>query len=177
MKKSKRRHLYNNYLQNHLQAETEKTTQIQQRQRTMAFQLQALDERSQQLNVDISGSRDKILEITKEIEGMRERRDEKCAKIQELERKTKEVFVNHSIYMNSRNFPILPLKLNVQSERISHENLQLQSECQRQLSRTHEIEALRNEVIEIDEQIKRIETEAAATGEKAMNQEKAVIEV
>jgi hypothetical protein len=57
----------------------------------MAFQLQALDERSQQLNTDISGSRDRILEITQEIEGMREQRDEKCARIQAAERQCKEV--------------------------------------------------------------------------------------
>jgi len=76
-----------------LQAETEKTTQILQRQRTMAFQLQALDERSQQLKADITGTRDKILAFTQKIEGMREQRDEKCARIQELERKAKEVWI------------------------------------------------------------------------------------
>jgi uncharacterized coiled-coil DUF342 family protein len=64
---------------------------MQQRHRTISFQIQALDERSQQLNGDVTGVRDKILEITQEIEGMRDLRDEKCAKIQELERKSKEV--------------------------------------------------------------------------------------
>jgi len=59
----------------------------------MAFQLQALDERSQQLNTEITGERDKILKITQEIEGMREKRDEKCAKIQEVEKKAREVFI------------------------------------------------------------------------------------
>lgn len=61
----------------------------------MAFQLQALDERSQQLNTDITGTRDTILEITQEIEGMRGHRDEKCARIQELERNAKEVWTEY----------------------------------------------------------------------------------
>jgi hypothetical protein len=66
--------------------------------------------------------------------------------------------------------------LNVQSERFGHENLQLQSECQRQLSRANEIEALRNEKTQIDEEIKGMEEEIQKMNERATNQEKLVIE-
>jgi len=66
--------------------------------------------------------------------------------------------------------------LNVQSERFGHENLQLQSECQRQLSRANEIEALRNEKMQIDEEIKRMDEEIQKMNERATNQEKLVIE-
>uniref|UniRef100_A0A914LH46 Intersectin-1 n=1 Tax=Meloidogyne incognita TaxID=6306 RepID=A0A914LH46_MELIC len=143
-------------LENQLDAETEKATQIQQRHRTISFQIQALDERSQQLNGDVTGVRDKILEITQEIEGMRELRDEKCAKIQELERKTKE--------------------LTVQSERYSHENLQLQAECQRYLGKSNEIDSIQKESTSVEEEIKRLEDETQALGVRTVNQEKLVLE-
>lgn len=143
-------------LENQLEAETEKATQIQQRHRTISFQIQALDERSQQLNGDVTGVRGKILEITQEIEGMRELRDEKCAKIQELERKTKE--------------------LTIQSERFSHENLQLQAECQRYLGKSNEIDSIRKESTSVAEEIKRLEEETQALGIRTVNQEKLVLE-
>lgn len=79
-----------------MQTEAEKSTQIRQRQRTMAFQLQALEERSEQLNGEITEARDGILGITQEIEGMRGQRDQKLAKINELERNAKEVKENYS---------------------------------------------------------------------------------
>jgi len=68
-------------------------------------------------------------------------------------------------------------QLTVQSERLSHENLQLQSESQRQLSRGHEIEALRKEMVEIDEEIIRLDQEAKVQSGRANNQEKLAEEV
>uniref|UniRef100_A0A183CDS0 Intersectin-1 n=1 Tax=Globodera pallida TaxID=36090 RepID=A0A183CDS0_GLOPA len=143
-------------LENQLLAETEKSTQIQQRQHTMAFQLQALEERSQQLNGDITDARDNIMAITQEIERMREQRDIKLVKISELERRNKE--------------------LAVQSERFSHENLQHQSEVQRQLSRANEISAIRSEIAQLDDQIKQGENEIQTFGTRSQNQEKIVTE-
>uniref|UniRef100_A0A914IB65 Intersectin-1 n=1 Tax=Globodera rostochiensis TaxID=31243 RepID=A0A914IB65_GLORO len=143
-------------LENQLLAETEKSTQIQQRQHTMAFQLQALEERSQQLNGDITDARDNIMAITQEIERMREQRDIKLVKISELERRNKE--------------------LAVQSERFCHENLQHQSEVQRQLSRANEISAIRSEIAQLDDQIKQGENEIQTFVTRSQNQEKIVTE-
>ncbi|KAL3108428.1 hypothetical protein niasHT_015350 [Heterodera trifolii] len=143
-------------LGNQLQAETEKSTQIQQRQHTMAFQLQALEERSQQLNGEITEARDSILEITQEIERMRGQRDQKLAKINELERNNKE--------------------LAVQCERFSHENLQHQSEVQRQLARTHEISEIRAEIVQLNDQIQQGENEIQTIAIRSHNQEKLVDE-
>lgn len=67
--------------------------------------------------------------------------------------------------------------MTVQSERLSHENLQLQSESQRQLSRVHEIEAIRKEMIEIDEEIIRHDEEVKVQSGRANNQEKVAEEV
>lgn len=71
----------------------EKTTQFQQRHKTMTFQLQAMEERSQQLNSEITEARDEIIGITSEIEKMRESRDQKLARINELQTKSQQVLV------------------------------------------------------------------------------------
>jgi hypothetical protein len=67
--------------------------------------------------------------------------------------------------------------LTVQSERFSHENLQLQAECQRQFGRSNEIEAIRKEFSTIEQEIKRFEEETQTLEIKILNQEKIILEV
>lgn len=57
----------------------------------MNFQLQGLDEKAATLATEIGESRDEIMGITSEIEGMRKQRDEKIGKIQALQAKNQEV--------------------------------------------------------------------------------------
>lgn len=57
----------------------------------MTFQLQALDEKSQRLNNEITEARDEIINITSEIEKMRESRDQKLARITELQTRSRQV--------------------------------------------------------------------------------------
>lgn len=65
----------------------------------------------------------------------------------------------------------------MQSERFSHENLQLQSEFQRQLTRVNEIDALRQEMGELEEEIRQGESEMETIGGRTRNQEKLVDQV
>uniref|UniRef100_A0A915CXZ7 Intersectin-1 n=1 Tax=Ditylenchus dipsaci TaxID=166011 RepID=A0A915CXZ7_9BILA len=144
-------------LENQQQHEVEKTTQIQQRHKTMTFQLQALDEKSQRLNTEITEARDGIIEITGEIEKMRESRDQKVARINELQTKSQQFAV--------------------QCERLSHENLQLQSECQKTFSRTQQIENLKTQIVEKNDLIVSTEQEIQNAKTRLSNQEKLVNEV
>ena len=64
----------------------------------------------------------------------------------------------------------------MQSERFGHENLQLQAECQRQLGKSNEIEAIRKESSTIEEEINRLEEETKVLGIRTINQEKLVLE-
>ncbi|VDM84746.1 unnamed protein product, partial [Strongylus vulgaris] len=57
------------------QREAEITAQRQQRQKTLTFQLQALSEKAVDTDSNITKARDRIAEITHEIEGMRDQRD------------------------------------------------------------------------------------------------------
>ncbi|KAJ1351446.1 hypothetical protein KIN20_007448 [Parelaphostrongylus tenuis] len=61
------------------QREAELTGQRQQRQKTLTFQLQALSEKAIDTETSITKARDRIAEITHEIEGMRDQRDEEDA--------------------------------------------------------------------------------------------------
>ncbi|KAI6236441.1 BMA-ITSN-1, isoform a [Aphelenchoides besseyi] len=143
-------------LENQLQAEKEKTAQIKQRHNTMTFQLQGLDEKAQQLNTEIGAARDEIMEITTEIEGMRKHRDDKIARIQQLQAQSQEIAV--------------------QTERVSHINLQLQSESQKSLSRGREIEALRATIEQRKTQILSTETAISDAKQRFVNQEKLIAE-
>uniref|UniRef100_A0A1I7X785 Intersectin-1 n=1 Tax=Heterorhabditis bacteriophora TaxID=37862 RepID=A0A1I7X785_HETBA len=67
------------------QQEAERTAQRQQRQKTLGFQLQALDEKAKDTDIDITKARKRITEITKEIETMRDQRDDKMRRIAELQ--------------------------------------------------------------------------------------------
>lgn len=62
----------------------------------MKFQLQALEEKSEQLNKEITDARDDIIAITAEIEKMRERRDQKRARIEELTSQSQQVPTAHT---------------------------------------------------------------------------------
>ncbi|KAH7731039.1 ITSN-1 protein [Aphelenchoides avenae] len=143
-------------LENQLQGEREKTTQIQQRHNTMKFQLQALEEKSEQLNKEITDARDDIIAITAEIEKMRERRDQKRARIEELTSQSQQ--------------------LTVQRQRLSHELLQMQSDSQQTLSRTHEIENVRRQIAELTEQAEAASQEVENVKQRLTNQEKLVNE-
>lgn len=99
----------------------------------MSFQLQGLDEKAQQLSTDVSQARDEIMAITTEIEGMRKQRDEKISKIQSLQASNQQIAIN--------------------TERFSHVNLQLQTESQKSLSRSREIETLKRTIAERKAQI------------------------
>lgn len=57
----------------------------------MTFQLQALQEKSQQLNNEITEAREEIIGITSNIEKMRESRDQKLIGINELTTKLQQV--------------------------------------------------------------------------------------
>lgn len=74
-----------------LQAENEKTAQIQQRHKTMTFQLQGLEEKLQQCTLDNNEARNEVCGFTEEIEGMRAKRDEKVGKIQDLTNRNQQV--------------------------------------------------------------------------------------
>jgi|EndMetStandDraft_8_1072994.scaffolds.fasta_scaffold2620743_1 uncharacterized coiled-coil DUF342 family protein len=66
----------------------------------MNFQFQGLEEKATQLAAEISESREEIMGITTEIEGMRSKRDEKISKIQALQAKNQEVCLTE-VYINS----------------------------------------------------------------------------
>uniref|UniRef100_F1KQL1 Intersectin-1 n=1 Tax=Ascaris suum TaxID=6253 RepID=F1KQL1_ASCSU len=102
------------------QAEIDNTAQRQQRKKTLSFQLQALDEKSAELNATITKARDRIVQITSHIEAMKSQRDDKIAIIRNNEAN------NHNT--------------SVQCERLAHESLQLQAECQGFIGRAQKIE-------------------------------------
>lgn len=67
--------------------------------------------------------------------------------------------------------------MSIQCERVSHEHLQLQSECRHSLNRAEEIEQLRKVIVERGEEISKIEEEISAIHDRFASQEKAVNEV
>ncbi|KHJ94369.1 SH3 domain protein [Oesophagostomum dentatum] len=105
------------------QREAELTAQRQQRQKTLTFQLQALNEKAVDTESNITKARDRIAEITHEIEGMREQRDEKMRRIAELQSNNQQ--------------------LSVQAQELAHQLLQLQSANKETVARKTELEELR----------------------------------
>ncbi|CAB3409363.1 unnamed protein product [Caenorhabditis bovis] len=110
-------------LQNQKQQESERVAQRQQREKTLAFQLQALDEKQSDLDGDIAKAKDAVAAVTGEIEGMRAIRDEKVAKIQELQKENQ--------------------KLAIESQEMSHQLLQMQSAHKETANRKAELDELR----------------------------------
>uniref|UniRef100_A0A7E4UXI2 SH3 domain-containing protein n=1 Tax=Panagrellus redivivus TaxID=6233 RepID=A0A7E4UXI2_PANRE len=143
-------------LENQKETEAEKTAQIQQRHKNMSFQLQALQEKSDGLNNDVTQARDEIIAITSEIEGMRGQRDEKLATMNQMQQ-------THQ-------------QLSVQCERVSHEYLQLQSESRHSLNRAEEIEQLKKLIVERNDEIVKTDEEFAAVRVKLGEVEKLVEE-
>uniref|UniRef100_A0AC35G7K5 SH3 domain-containing protein n=1 Tax=Panagrolaimus sp. PS1159 TaxID=55785 RepID=A0AC35G7K5_9BILA len=137
-------------LENQKETESEKTAQIQQRLKNMTFQLQALQEKSDSLNNEVTKARDEIIAITSEIEGMRAQRDEKLALMSQMQQ-------SHQ-------------QLSIQCERVSHEHLQLQSECRLSINRAEEIENLRKVIVEKNEEIAKVEEEIVSIREKVESQ-------
>lgn len=90
------------------QQELETTQHAKQRQKNLAFQLQALNEKSTELNQLITNMRDKIVHVTGDIETMKRDRDVKVADIERLKNETNQA------------------QLRVQQ--LSHEKLQVQSD-------------------------------------------------
>ncbi|OZC07366.1 hypothetical protein X798_05594 [Onchocerca flexuosa] len=106
------------------QNEVDSTLERQQRQKSLSFQLQALDEKSTELNANITKARNSIVGITKEIESMKVKRDEKAERIRLLET-TKQ-------------------QLSVQYERLAHESLQMQVECRNRAQKAEDLEQAKN---------------------------------
>ncbi|RCN33293.1 SH3 domain protein [Ancylostoma caninum] len=105
------------------QREAELTAQRQQRQKTLTFQLQALSEKAVDTDSNVTKARDRIAEITHEIEGMRDQRDEKMRRIAELQANNQQ--------------------LSVQAQELAHQLLQLQSANKETVARKTELEELR----------------------------------
>ncbi|KIH63777.1 SH3 domain protein [Ancylostoma duodenale] len=105
------------------QREAELTAQRQQRQKTLTFQLQALSEKAIDTDSNVTKARDRIAEITHEIEGMRDQRDEKMRRIAELQANNQQ--------------------LSVQAQELAHQLLQLQSANKETVARKTELEDLR----------------------------------
>ncbi|KAM3725267.1 Intersectin-1 [Dirofilaria immitis] len=106
------------------QNEVDMTLERQQRQKSLSFQLQALDEKSTDLNTNITQARDLIVGITKEIEAMKVKRDEKAERIRSLE--------------------LTKQQLSVQYERLAHESLQMQVECRNRAQKAEDLEQAKN---------------------------------
>lgn len=69
------------------------------------------------------------------------------------------------------------LQIAVQTERVSHVNLQLQTESQKSLSKAREVEALQKAIAERTEQIAKAEQALEESKQRFANQEKLVNEV
>uniref|UniRef100_A0A1I8AD92 Intersectin-1 n=1 Tax=Steinernema glaseri TaxID=37863 RepID=A0A1I8AD92_9BILA len=104
--------------------EEEKNMHLKQRLKTLTFQKQALDEKAVQLNDDITSNRNDIITITREIEGMKEKRDRSVAAINMLVTKTQE--------------------LSISCQQVSHQVLQAQSDGKLSNDQDKEIKETRN---------------------------------
>ncbi|CAI5448445.1 unnamed protein product [Caenorhabditis angaria] len=105
------------------QQESERLAQRQQREKTLSFQLQALDEKATDIEIDIGKAKENVAEVTGGIEGMRSARDEKVGKIKELQQENQ--------------------KLAIESQEMGHQLLQMQSTHKETTSRKNELENLR----------------------------------
>ncbi|WKY06029.1 hypothetical protein Q1695_006322 [Nippostrongylus brasiliensis] len=105
------------------QREAELTAQRLQRQKTLTFQLQALGEKAVDTDASVTKAREQIAEITHEIEGMRDQRDEKMRRIAELQGNNQQ--------------------LSIRAQELAHQLLQLQSANKETVARKAELEELR----------------------------------
>uniref|UniRef100_A0A1I7VHU6 Intersectin-1 n=1 Tax=Loa loa TaxID=7209 RepID=A0A1I7VHU6_LOALO len=137
-----------------LQNEVDNTLERQQRQKSLSFQLQALDEKATDLNVNITQARDLIVGITKEIESMKIKRDEKAEKIRSLE--------------------ITKQQLSVQYERLAHESLQMQVECRNRAQKAEDLEQAKNAKQSLTAQLSALNKQLKDANERARVQQQLV---
>lgn len=137
-------------MQNQKQQENERLAQRQQREKTLLFQLQALDEKTTDVEMDIGKAKDAIAEVTKSIELMRSTRDEKVEKIKEMQEKNQ--------------------KIAIESQELGHQLLQKQSAHKETTQRKNEFEALRRKRDVMKKAIEDAALELSAEKEKSFNQ-------
>uniref|UniRef100_A0A0R3RTX3 Intersectin-1 n=1 Tax=Elaeophora elaphi TaxID=1147741 RepID=A0A0R3RTX3_9BILA len=136
------------------QNEVDSTLERQQRQKSLSFQLQALDEKSIELNTNITQARDLIVGITKEIESMKVKRDEKTERIRSLE--------------------ISKQQLSVQYERLAHESLQMQVECRNRAQKAEDLEQAKNAKQSLIAQLSALNKQLKDANERAKVQQQLV---
>ncbi|CAG9540234.1 unnamed protein product [Cercopithifilaria johnstoni] len=136
------------------QNEVDSTLERQQRQKNLFFQLQALDEKSTELNANITQARDLIVGITKEIESMKVKRDEKAERIRSLE--------------------ITKQQLSVQYERLAHESLQMQVECRNRAQKAEDLEQAKNARQSLIAQLSALKKQLEDANERAKVQQQLV---
>uniref|UniRef100_A0A1I7V4P3 Intersectin-1 n=1 Tax=Caenorhabditis tropicalis TaxID=1561998 RepID=A0A1I7V4P3_9PELO len=81
-------------MQSQKQQENERLAQRQQREKTLQFQLQALDEKASDVIIDIGKAKEAVTNVTGSIDEMRSGRDGKVARIKELQEKNQKVRKN-----------------------------------------------------------------------------------
>ncbi|CAI2351984.1 unnamed protein product [Caenorhabditis sp. 36 PRJEB53466] len=143
-------------MQNQKQQENERLAQRQQREKTLQFQLQALDEKATDIEMDIGKAKDSVAEVTESIEAMRSSRDEKVTRIKQLQETNQ--------------------KTAIESQELGHQLLQKQSAHKETTQRKNDLEAFRRRrdvmrqaiedasaelLAERDKTIKQVETLAA----------------
>ncbi|CTQ86680.1 SH3 domain-containing protein [Caenorhabditis elegans] len=139
-------------MQNQKQQENERLAQRQQREKTLQFQLQALDEKVIDVEVDIGKAKEAVAEVTGFIERMRSTRDEKVARIKELQ-ETNQKF-----------------QTAIESQELGHQLLQKQSAHKETTQRKSELEALRRKRDAIRKAIEDAALELSTEKEKSYNQ-------
>ncbi|KAF1755515.1 hypothetical protein GCK72_011965 [Caenorhabditis remanei] len=137
-------------MQNQKQQENERLAQRQQREKTLQFQLQALDEKATDVEMDIGKAKEAVADVTGSIENMRSTRDEKVAKIKDLQE------INQ--------------KTAIESQELSHQLLQKQSAHKETTQRKNELEALRRRRDGMRKAIEDAALELSAEKEKTYNQ-------
>ncbi|CAO4372086.1 unnamed protein product [Caenorhabditis nigoni] len=137
-------------MQNQKQQENERLAQRQQREKTLQFQLQALDEKATDVEIDIGKAKDAVAEVTGSIEQMRATRDEKVTKIKELQETNQ--------------------KTAIESQELSHQLLQKQSSHKETTQRKNELEALRRKRDAMRKAIEDAALELSSEKEKTYNQ-------
>ncbi|EGT42019.1 CBN-ITSN-1 protein [Caenorhabditis brenneri] len=137
-------------MQNQKQQENERLAQRQQREKTLQFQLQALDEKATDVEMDICKAKEAVAVVTGLIEKMRSARDEKVNKIKELQETNQ--------------------KTAIESQELGHQLLQKQSNHKETTQRKNELELLRKKRDVMRKAIEDAALELSSEKEKTYNQ-------
>lgn len=137
-------------MQNQKQQENERLAQRQQREKTLLFQLQALDEKATDVETDIVKAKEAITDFTNSIELMRSNRDEKVMRIKRMQEDNQ--------------------KTAIESQELGHQLLQKQSAHKETTQRKNEFEALRRKRDTLKKAIEDAALELSAEKEKTFNQ-------